>query len=287
MILSVLFWNPPNSIVLSEKWNVSLTWYGVLFSFGMFLSYISAAHLAAEALHTSNHRCNKKDVQAAFEAFILYAIFFVLIGARLGYVLCYGFPYYVKHPMEIIKVWRGGLASHGGVLGILIWIPIFTRIYRKKIPSLSTLFVLDVVCVSSGVSAFMIRLGNFINQEITGIPTNLPWAVAFGNPVDSLAGIPRHPVQLYEGVSYLVLFFILQKISYKNLDLIGKGLLSGITFLGIFLIRFLSEFLKSHQGIVLSKNSLLTMGQVLSIPFLFLGVILVFRHLIVRNYLSK
>ncbi|WP_213357752.1 prolipoprotein diacylglyceryl transferase [Chlamydiifrater phoenicopteri] len=287
MIFSSLSWNPHSSITISEKWNISMTWYGVLFSLGMFLAYFFGVRLAVKALLKLDKNCNEKEVKASFENFALLSIFFILIGARLGYVFCYGLPYYVKHPEEIIKVWRGGLASHGGVLGMLFWIPIFTHIYRKKIPYISTLFVLDITCVSSGIAAFMIRVGNFINQEITGIPSNLPWAITFENPVDALPGIPRHPVQLYEGVGYLILFIILQKISNKNLLLLGRGFLSGITFLGIFCIRFISEFFKSHQGIVLSKDSLLSMGQLLSIPFLFLGIVLVFRYLVSQRYLSK
>src|SRR5262249_26035814 len=130
----------------------------------------------------------------------------VVVGARLGHVFFYDWPYYKTHPKSILKIWEGGLASHGGAIGALIGLVIFILMSKKQAQKLTFLAVLDALAVPTPLAGGLIRIGNFMNQEITGIPTSMPWAVTFRHPVDGLPGVPVHPVQLYEALFYFLVF---------------------------------------------------------------------------------
>lgn len=203
-----------------------------------------------------------------------FAVAGTVIGARLGDVFFYNWSYFREHPMEILKIWNGGLASHGGVLGVMLALYLCTKMIQRSIPQLSFLRLLDYVSVPTALVACFIRLGNFMNQEIVGTPTDLPWGIVFGHPADNVAAIPRHPVQLYEAIAYFIIFIILWWMWRKQPSNEKPGALVGMMFILIFGSRFILEFWKSTQDSSLINNSFLEIGQILSIPFILLGFFL-------------
>jgi len=209
-----------------------------------------------------------------------------LIGARLGHCLFYDFAYYSKHFFEIFLpftfdkntglVFTGyqGLASHGGAVGILLAIIVFCKKYKQNI-----LVVLDKIAIVVPVAAGFIRLGNLMNSEIVGKATNSDFGFIF----KKIDNIPRHPAQLYEAVCYFIIFFIMLYIYKKTNFIYIKGKIFGLFLILTFLFRFLIEFLKENQS-VFENNMLLNMGQILSLPFILIGIFLFFYK---RNLLWK
>lgn len=197
-----------------------------------------------------------------------------IVGARLGHCLFYEPDYYLAHPAEIFKIWHGGLASHGGTIAIIIGLYWFAKHYGKKY-GFGYLWLLDRVAIATAFVACFIRLGNFMNSEIYGHATNLPWGVVFLRNGETVA---KHPTQLYEALCYLITAFVLLFIYKRYLSKIKDGLLLGIFFIGIFLSRFVIEFVKESQ-VKFEESMTLDMGQWLSIPFIILGFVLVYRSL--------
>lgn len=197
-----------------------------------------------------------------------------LIGARLGVVFFYDWPYFQSHPIDILKVWEGGLASHGGTIGLLSALFFYTQFIKKKVPSLTYLRIIDFVAVPTALAGCFIRLGNFVNQEISGIPSTVPWAVIFGHPIDGSPPLPRHPVQLYEAACYLAIFVFLCTLWRKKGILLTPGTLSGLVLILIFSSRFVLEFWKSHQASFIDVSTL-QVGQLLSLPFIALGFFII------------
>lgn len=198
-----------------------------------------------------------------------YVILGTVIGARLFDVIFYENWHLIEQdPWSIIKVWEGGLASHGAVLGILIALVIF----QKKHRFCSWRHLLDLLVLPAGVVAFFIRIGNFINQEILGKPADVPWAIIFGHPADGSFPVPRHPVQLYEAFFYLAVFIILWLLR-KKWSQWKEGRLAGLFLVLIFSFRFFIEFFKEEQSWWLNESTL-TMGQLLSVPFILFGLYL-------------
>lgn len=197
-----------------------------------------------------------------------------IIGARLGHVFFYDWHRYQNHYWDIIKVWEGGLASHGGVIGVMIGLFLYKRLIHKNFPEFSMLNLLDMLVVPSAFVACCIRIGNFFNQEILGKPSSVPWAIIFGDPFDDGAIVPRHPVQLYEAGTYLITFGILYYLWKKRVALKYPGMLTGVCFILIFTSRFFIEFLKMPQSRIIDESFLQT-GQYLSLPFIALGLGLV------------
>lgn len=198
-----------------------------------------------------------------------------IIGARLGHVFFYEWPKYQNNLGEIYKVWKGGLASHGATLGILLTLFLYQRLMRKKFPEITFMTLLDIIVVPTAFAACCIRIGNFFNQEILGTESYLPWAVIFADPADGSAIVPRHPVQLYEAVVYFFTFVFLYVLwKYKGPHL-RKGILSGLFFILVFGSRFFLEFLKLPQSVMIDESYLQT-GQYLSIPIVIAGFALLF-----------
>ena len=161
-----------------------------------------------------------------------------VVGARLGHCLLYEPEYYLRHPLEILAVWRGGLASHGGVLGIALAVWLFARRTGREV-----LWLLDRVAVAAPAAAACIRVGNFFNSEIVGRPSSVPWAVVFAR-VDPL---PRHPAMLYEAAAYLVIFAAMVWLE-RHTELRDRaGALTGMVLVLVFAFRFAIEFLKEPQ----------------------------------------
>lgn len=215
------------------------------------------------------------------DRFCWFVVAGTIVGARLGHVFFYDWERYREHPLDILKTWEGGLASHGGAIGILLAIYLYQRYIKQWYPTFSFLKLLDIISIPTALGCCFIRVGNFINQEILGTPTNLPWGVIFGNPADHEAPIPRHPVQLYEALAYLVIFFILSFVWIKGKNWLRTGMLISLFFIFGFSARFFLEFFKETQESVINQ-SIIQMGQLLSIPFIVIGIIL-----FVYSYKSK
>ncbi len=199
---------------------------------------------------------------------IWYMILGTVIGARLGHCLFYNPEYYLSNPLEILKVWTGGLASHGAAVGILTSI----YFYSKKKKNQSFLWVMDRVVITVALAAVFIRTGNLFNSEIVGYPTDLPWGFIF----TSLDNIPRHPAQLYEALFYLLSFVI---ISYQYIKFDGKfkdGFLFGIFLILIFGFRIIVEYFKENQT-YFEEGMFMNMGQLLSIPLVIAGFYFLFK----------
>ncbi len=249
---------------------ISLHYYGILFGLGLILSGWVLKQLLPVGGITV----------AELERFSIYAIIGVFVGARLGHCLFYDPAYYLHRPLEIILpfapdeqgVYRfvgyRGLASHGGVIGMIIALLLYARTNKQNF-----IYVLDLVAVVAPLAGCFIRLANLMNSEIIGIPTNIPWAFVFVRE-DPL---PRHPAQLYEAMAYLViLFFNLFFLYRKYRAMTGTGFFTGCTLLSVFTMRFLIEFVKERQ-VSFEESMTLDMGQWLSLPFIVLGIALILR----------
>jgi prolipoprotein diacylglyceryl transferase len=199
------------------------------------------------------------------EPVLFYTLVGAMIGARLGHCLFYRPDFYLANPIEIIAVWKGvrGLASHGGALGILLSLFIYTR----RHPDQPYLWLMDRVVVPTALGGMFIRLGNLMNSEILGVPSDGPWAMVFLR-VDTL---PRHPAQLYEALAYLLIFLVLFTYYRKRGTDIPHGRLLGAFLVLIFTARFFIEFVKERH-VPFEAGLPLSMGQFLSIPMVALGV---------------
>jgi len=199
----------------------------------------------------------------------------IIVGARLGHTLLYDPAFYLSHPLKILAIWEGGLASHGGILGILLAVYLYVRRSQD-----SYLWLLDRLAFPCTMSGCFIRIGNFFNSEILGTVTTEPWAIIYAR-VDDL---PRHPVQLYEAFCYALIFFVVLAVYRKTWDKPIKGLLFGLVISLVFTVRIALEFFKTEQAMY-SNGLPLTTGQLLSIPFLLVGIGFVCWSL--KNYRAK
>jgi phosphatidylglycerol:prolipoprotein diacylglycerol transferase len=241
-----------------------LKYYGLLFACGLLLCmYILKGIFKRENLNDNAH-----------EALFVYGIVGIFVGARLGHCLFYDFDYYSKNLLEIIlpikKTLNGeykfigfaGLASHGGTVGLIISLYLYSKKYEMKY-----LKTLDLIAIVAPLGATFIRLANLMNSEMIGNPTTMPWAFIFKR-VDN---IPRHPAQLYEAISYFLIFVIVFTIYKTNNIKLGNGFLFGLAIALIFTMRILIEFVKMNQ-VEFENGMSLNMGQLLSIPFVLLGL---------------
>ena len=209
---------------------------------------------------------------ALLDSLTTYTIIGTLIGARLGHCLFYEPGYYLGNPIKIFYVWEGGLASHGAGIGIIGAIILFSIVKKKPF-----LWVMDRVVIVVALAGFLIRMGNLMNSEIFGHVTDLPWGFVFersSNPME--ASDPRHPTQIYEGLSYLVIFCYLIWYYYRKEGKPESGYLFGMFMILIFGVRFFIEFVKQPQ-VGFEGSMALNMGQLLSIPFVLAGIFLVVR----------
>ncbi len=246
-------WNIDPVLFTVPGINLSFRWYGVLFAAGFLLGYFFVfRHFRKERLDTSQ-----------LDTLLIYMIAGTVVGARLGHCLVYDPGYYLDRPLEILKIWKGGLASHGGGVGLLVATVLFCRIYKYKFLNMA-----DLLCIPTAFVGFMIRLGNFFNSEIYGKPSEGPYGVIF----ERIDDIPRHPVQLYESFSYL-LISVLLLVTYKKLTNRKSGFILGLFFIMIFSARIFLEIFKPEQA-AYRNDSLLTVGQYLSIPFIAAGICL-------------
>ena len=232
-------------------------WYGVLFA---------TAILAGLEFMKWVYRREGKD-ESSIDGLFIYAIVGIVVGARLGHVLFYDPDYYLAHPMKIFAVWEGGLASHGGGLGVLIGLYFGCKKYKVDF-----MWLIDRLVIPTALFGFSVRMGNFMNSEIIGKPTESVFGIVFAR-VDM---IPRHPTQLYEAFAYLFIFLFLTFFYKIKGTQSKKGFLFGLFLVLVFLARFLIEFVKTRQADYTLGIGLST-GQLLSIPFLLFGIYLLFR----------
>jgi phosphatidylglycerol:prolipoprotein diacylglycerol transferase len=206
---------------------------------------------------------------AAFLDFAFWAVIGIVVGGRTGYVLFYNLPYYLGHPAEIVALWDGGMSFHGGLIGIIVAMILYARSRQADVLS-----ALDLIAAVGPIGLFLGRLANFINGELYGAPTNMPWAVVF--PTDPMQ-LPRHPSQLYEAaLEGIVLFLVLRLMTHVFYALRRPGLVAGVFGIGYSLARILVEFVRLPDvQIGYLYGGWLTMGQLLSLPTLIAGLALV------------
>lgn len=203
---------------------------------------------------------------------LLYALFIgTLVGSRLGHCLFYDPWYYLARPVEILKVWEGGLASHGGAIGCVLAMIWYSKKYGPK-EGFDFWWVVDRVVIATCFAGCLIRLGNLFNSEIYGNPTDLPWGFVFVRRGEIVA---KHPTQLYEALSYLLLGISLLSLYYKKLDKLKRGTIFGVFLIVLFGMRFLIEFIKEPQE-AFEEGMALNMGQWLSLPFIVVGILILF-----------
>lgn len=256
-LLAFIHWNASPEIF--HVGSLSVRWYGLLFATGFLMGY----YMVERMFHYE--KLNVKWLESLF----IYMIVATIIGARLGHVIFYSWDYYSQHPVEIIKVWHGGLASHGGTIGIFIAL----IIWSKKVSKRSVLWIIDRVVVPTALVAAMIRTGNLMNSEIYGVQTDLPWGFIFERNDET---IPKHPTQIYEALAYLLTFAVGLYLYWKTDSRKKEGLIAGVFFTMVFLSRFLIEFIKEDQE-AFEAGMTLNMGQWLSIPFVLGGIYLIIR----------
>jgi len=253
-------WNPDPEIF--RIGSIAVRWYGVLFALGFVFGYIILQRM---------FRREGVPIKV-LDSLTTYMIIGTLIGARLGHCLFYEPEYYLSHPLKIFAIWEGGLASHGAAIGIICTLIIFSIVKKRPF-----LWVIDRIVIIVALAGFLIRMGNLMNSEIFGHVTEFPWGFMFVNASDPLeATAARHPTQIYEGLSYLLIFFYLIWYYYRQEGKPEPGFLFGMFLILIFGIRFLIEFVKEPQ-VGFEDAMALNMGQLLSIPFVIAGILLVVR----------
>jgi prolipoprotein diacylglyceryl transferase len=238
--------------------SLSVRYYGLCFMLAFLCGYCLINWIYRE----------EKQPIASLDSLFTYMFLGTIIGARLGHVLFYQPDWYFNHPSEILKIWHGGLASHGAAIGIFIALWLFQRKHQEQ----KLIWVISRVCIAIALAGFFIRLGNFFNSEIYGVPTDLPWSVIFLRE----SAEPRHPTQLYESLSYLGIFGIMFSYYYKHRAESNSYFLLGFFFIAVFTARFILEFTKDYQA-EFEAGLPLHIGQLLSIPLILIGAYLIRR----------
>ncbi len=264
MILDSIVWDMSPDLISSP---VTIRWYGLMFAIGFLIGYEIVARMFR----------HEGAPERWLGLLLIWTMAGTIIGARLGHCFFYEWDFYSSHPAEIIKVWKGGLASHGGAIGVILAVLCFSWITTKRSP----LWTFDRLVVPIALVGGLIRLGNLFNSEIFGGPTDLPWGMMFIRSHEwqtNFAGMACHPTQIYEALCYFTLFAVLMWMYWKRNAESRPGLIFGIFLIGTFLSRFFIEFIKNDQE-AFEATMTLNMGQCLSIPFIVLGIFFVWRAL--------
>ena len=231
-----------------------IRWYSLAYILGIIIGWILCKKIFIENL----------DINQKFDDYITYLIIGIIIGGRLGYVLFYNFNYYINNILDIFKIWQGGMSFHGGLLGIIIASILFAKKNNQD------LFVYtDLVSLVAPIGIFFGRLANFINSELYGKVTEVPWAVTFVQ-VDNLS---RHPSQLYEAIFEGIILFILL-LYFRSKNFLAKpGLISGLFLIFYSVFRFCIEFFRVPDEQIGYLIFNLSMGQIISLVFIMIGTI--------------
>jgi prolipoprotein diacylglyceryl transferase len=264
MIFNYIVWNvDPEIFSIGE---LSIRWYGLMFAMAFLSGYL---------VFTKALKIDRLDAEM-LDQLLIYIALGTIIGARLGHCFFYEPEYYLNNPLEILKIWRGGLASHGAAIGIVLTLWLYIRKHK-----LSFLWLMDRLVIVVPLSGAFIRIGNLFNSEIYGRATELPWGFVFVRDMvrdpstgEILPNLPSHPTQIYEAFSYILIFVILFILYRKKKDEIRDGLLFGIFLILLFTARFFIEFIKNDQ-VSFEAGMLFNMGQWLSLPFIIIGAALI------------
>jgi phosphatidylglycerol---prolipoprotein diacylglyceryl transferase len=248
---------------------ITVRWYGLMFAISFILGY---------KIVEKQFKHEKENLEW-LDALLTYIVVATIVGARLGHVFFYGWSEYAKEPLEIIKVWKGGLASHGGAAGIFIALWLFSRKYTKR----NVFWIIDRVVIPTALAAMFIRLGNLWNSEIYGVQTSLPWGFIFERNGET---VPKHPTQLYEALAYLLTYFVVRTMYWKTDAKNKTGLITGVFFIMVFAARFFIEFVKEDQE-AFEAAMTLNRGQQLSIPFILVGIGLVIWAMTKKDNVKK
>jgi prolipoprotein diacylglyceryl transferase len=270
-MLNSIIWNVEPEIF--GLGSLAVRWYGLLYATGFLVGITVIERIFRY----------EKAPEKWIEKVFIYIVLAVIVGARLGHCLFYEWDYYSQNLWEIPQIWKGGLASHGGAIAMVITVLLLSKYMTKQ----NWLWLGDRLFVGSAFCACMIRLGNLMNSEIYGHPTTMPWGFVFKRGQEKFYGadgnlLACHPTQLYEGGAYILLFLFLLWLYWKRDAGKYNGLLTGVGFTWVFAARFIIEFFKNAQ-VNFEENMLSTfgmnMGQMLSIPFVMLGIYLIVRAL--------
>ena len=252
---------------------LTVRWYGLMFAIGFYVGYEIVSRIFK----------HEGAPERWLGSLFIYVVVATIVGARLGHVLFYDWSYYSQHPGDILKIWEGGLASHGGTAGIMLAVWLFSRYVTRR----GMLWTFDRLVVPVGLVAALIRVGNLMNHEIYGCETSLPWGFRFVENLHQwMAGAEPvftaacHPTQLYEALCYLVVFVLCMWLYWRRNAQERPGLIFGVFMLGIFVPRFFIEFIKNVQEpweIAMRQTWGIDQGQLLSLPFIVLGLWLVVR----------
>lgn len=248
-------------------WPVTVRWYGLMFAIGFWLGFNIVSRMFKR----------EGAPESWLGSLLIWVACGTIVGARLGHVFFYQWDYYSQHLAEIPCIWEGGLASHGGAIGVILAVVLFSVFTSKR----SSLWTFDRLVVAIALVGGLIRIGNLMNSEIFGHATDLPWGFMFVRSREWQALYPGqacHPTQIYEALCYFALFGLLMWMYWKKNFGERPGLIFGTFFIGIFLPRFLIEFIKNDQ-VAFEEAMTLNMGQWLSVPFILIGVWLIIRAL--------
>lgn len=235
---------------------ITIHWYGALFA---------AAILSGLQVVKWMYVTEKKPVEQ-LDTLLMYVVFGIIVGARLGHCFFYDPAYYFANPLKILAIWEGGLASHGGGLGVIIAVTFYVRKYK-----VDYLWLLDRLAIGTAIFGVFVRSANFINSEILGTASDVPWAIVFAN-IDNVA---RHPAQLYEAIAYLLIFIVLISLYKRSPTKAFNGRILGIFLVLTFIARLSIEVFKEKQAAYAADFTIST-GQWLSIPFLLAGFALIY-----------
>ncbi|GEO06860.1 prolipoprotein diacylglyceryl transferase [Adhaeribacter aerolatus] len=266
-VLNYITWDVSDEIfrfTLPIFGSVALRWYGLLFALGFVFGQIILTRIyKAEGVR-----------EKWVDVITLYMIVGTVVGARLGHCLFYEPEVYLKDPIRILKIWEGGLASHGATVGILLALYLYARKYK-----FDYLWVLDRIVIVVALGGALIRLGNLFNSEIVGKATDVPWAFIFVRNFE-FPQVPRHPAQLYESISSFLLFLGLYFLWSRLKAATPRGRIFGLFVFILFTLRLLYEFLKENQvdkEDFLLQTIGLNIGQLLSVPLIIIGLIVLIR----------
>ncbi len=251
-----IHWNPsPDFFTLGT---FSIKWYGVFWGLSLMSCFLIGRYIFKKL-----GRDDEKITLA-----IQYIFIGGLIGARLAHIIFYQLDYYLAHPADIIAVWKGGLASHGGVVGGLIGLWLFCKVHKE----FTFLWTLDIGLIMVPLLASFIRFGNLMNQELPGKVTDVPWAFIFENSPEADTQ-PRHPVVLYESIAYFFIQLLMLALFNKYREK-RPGIYMATFFITVFTTRFLLEFLKEPDGAMILNT--ISKTQLLNVPFIITGFILAY-----------
>lgn len=256
-MLGFITWDVNPEII---SWPISVRWYGLMFAVGFWLGFNIVARMFKR----------EGAPERWLGILLLWVAAGTIIGARLGHVFFYQWDYYSQHPIEILYTWEGGLASHGGAIGVILGVICFSIFTSHRNP----LWTFDRLVVAIALVGGLIRVGNLMNSEIFGHATTLPWGFKFVRSSEwhyMYEGLACHPTQIYEALCYFALFALLMWLYWKKNAGERPGLIFGTFLVGIFLPRFFIEFIKNDQ-VAFEATMTLNMGQWLSIPFVLAGI---------------